>query len=194
MKTVFYDVDTQIDFMLPAGALYVPGAERIVDCVAQLNRYAAAHHIPLISSVDAHLEDDVEFKNWPHHCVAGTLGQRKAEATLVEGRVIVPNRSGPIEIAGARQIILEKQTVNVFDTVTIERLLRQLNADRFVLYGVVTEVCVLWAARGLLKLGKQATVIAEAVKELDSLNCRNALDEIRASGGSVAHMAEILAG
>jgi nicotinamidase-related amidase len=26
MKTVFVDVDTQIDFLFPAGALYVPGA------------------------------------------------------------------------------------------------------------------------------------------------------------------------
>ena len=194
MKTVFYDVDTQMDFMLPAGALYVPGAERIVDCIAQLNRHAAAQRIPLISSVDAHLEDEVEFKAWPHHCVTGTLGQRKVEATLVEGRVVIPNQPGEIDVAGARQIILEKQTVNAFDTMTIEPLLRQLNADRFVLYGVVTEVCVLWAARGLQKMGKRVTVVTEAIKELDAGNCRNALDEIRAGGGSVAGLGEILAG
>ena len=30
MRTVFFDVDTQIDFMFPSGALYVPGAEQIV--------------------------------------------------------------------------------------------------------------------------------------------------------------------
>ena len=30
MKTVFVDVDTQIDFLFPAGALYVPGAERLL--------------------------------------------------------------------------------------------------------------------------------------------------------------------
>ena len=30
MKTVFFDIDTQIDFLYPAGALYVPGAERIL--------------------------------------------------------------------------------------------------------------------------------------------------------------------
>ncbi len=41
MKTVFFDVDTQIDFLYPAGALYVPGAETIVDRIAALNRFAA---------------------------------------------------------------------------------------------------------------------------------------------------------
>ena len=40
MKTVFFDIDTQIDFVYPAGALYVPGAERILATVAELNRRA----------------------------------------------------------------------------------------------------------------------------------------------------------
>ena len=33
MKTVFVDVDTQLDFLYPAGALYVPGGERIVPAI-----------------------------------------------------------------------------------------------------------------------------------------------------------------
>ena len=35
MKTVFFDIDTQVDFMLPAGALYVPGAERMLPVIAK---------------------------------------------------------------------------------------------------------------------------------------------------------------
>ena len=46
MTTLFFDVDTQIDFLFPAGALYVPGAERIVPAIARLNQYAAAHRSP----------------------------------------------------------------------------------------------------------------------------------------------------
>ena len=80
MKTVFFDIDTQSDFLYPAGALYVPKAERIVPAVARLNRFAAEHGIPVISTVDAHAENDAEFAQWPPHCVAGTLGQRKLEA------------------------------------------------------------------------------------------------------------------
>jgi len=37
MSAVFFDVDTQLDFLYPAGALYVPGAESIVTRVAALN-------------------------------------------------------------------------------------------------------------------------------------------------------------
>src|SRR5579862_3955942 len=101
MKTVFFDVDTQIDFLYPAGALYVPGAERIVTAIARLNHYAAAHGIPLISTMDAHSEDDPEFKTWPSHCVAGCAGQRKPQATLVDK-------------SGGRQIIVEKQALDCF--------------------------------------------------------------------------------
>ncbi len=34
-KTVFVDVDTQIDFVYPAGALYAPGAETIVPALVR---------------------------------------------------------------------------------------------------------------------------------------------------------------
>src|ERR1700722_6040794 len=111
MKTVFFDVDSQVDFLYPAGALYVPHAERIVPAIAHLNRYAAQHAIPVISTTDAHFEDDPEFRTWPHHCVAGTLGQRKPDSTLLASRVVIPNRDCDLSIEGAQQIVLEKQTV-----------------------------------------------------------------------------------
>ena len=41
MKTVYFDVDTQLDFVYPSGALYVPGAEQIVDRIVHLNQQAA---------------------------------------------------------------------------------------------------------------------------------------------------------
>ena len=73
MSAVFVDVDSQLDFLYPAGALYVPGAERIVPAVAKLNRFAAEHGIPVVSTTDAHTENDSEFQTWPHHCVASAF-------------------------------------------------------------------------------------------------------------------------
>ena len=114
MSALFIDVDTQLDFLYPAGALYVPGAEHIVPALAHLNHYAARHGIPVISTVDAHTEDDPEFRFWPKHCVAGATGQHKPEATLLARRVVVPNRECDVAIEGAQQIVLEKQTVDAF--------------------------------------------------------------------------------
>ena len=192
MKTVFFDIDSQLDFLYPSGALYVPGAERIVPAIARLNRYAAANGIPVVSTTDAHAEDDPEFKVWPHHCVAGTLGQHKAESTLLERRVVIPNRDCALPIEGAQQIIVEKQNVDVFTAPNLSRVIERLNADRYVLYGVVTEICVLFAARGLLKTGKPVTIVTDAVETLKAEDSSRALDEIRSLGGSIARLSEVV--
>src|SRR4051812_28361178 len=109
MKRVYFDIDTQIDFMYPAGALYVPGAERIVPIVARLNHHAAANGIFLISDMCAHSENDPEFRDWPPHCIVGTTGQLKPHSTMLPKRAVVPNVKADIAIEGAEQIILEKQ-------------------------------------------------------------------------------------
>jgi nicotinamidase/pyrazinamidase len=186
MSALFIDVDTQLDFLYPAGALYVPGAEKIVPSLAHLNRYAARHGIPVLSTVDAHTEDDPEFQTWPKHCVAGALGQQKPAVTLRSKRVVVPNREGAVELEGAEQIILEKQTTDAFRTVTIAGVLAALNSDRFVVYGVVTEICVLHAVRGLLKLGKPVTVIADAIQHLSARGFEDAIAEMKAAGVSIS--------
>lgn len=188
MKTIFFDIDSQLDFVYPAGALYVPGAERIVPAIARLSRYAAAHGIPVLSTTDAHSENDVEFQVWPPHCVAGTTGQRKAEATLLEKRVVVPNREGGLELLalnGAQQIIVEKQHVDVFTARNLPRIVEHFAADGFVVYGVVTEICVLFAARGLLKYGKPVTVVTDAIAALTAEASARALAEIRDAGGTL---------
>lgn len=168
MPTVFFDVDTQMDFLYPAGALYVPGAEHLVPLIAQLNHHAFARRIPLISTVDAHAENDAEFALWPPHCVAGTLGQRKPECTLLPQRVLAPKM--------APQMILQKQSVDCFTSPHLLGLLTALEADRCVVYGVVTEICVLNAALGLRARGYRVAIVTEAVRELS----RESAEQMRA--------------
>lgn len=191
MKTVFFDIDSQRDFLFPAGALYVPGAERIAGAIARLNRFAAAHGIPVVSTTDAHQENDPEFALWPPHCIAGTWGQHKAEATLLDGRIVIPNRDCELALEGAPQIIVEKQTVDVFAAPNLGRVVARLGADRYVVYGVVTEICVLYAVRGLLKTGKPVTVVTDAVETLNAEDSARALEEVRAGGATLARVAEI---
>jgi nicotinamidase/pyrazinamidase len=193
MKTIFFDIDSQLDFLYPAGALYVPGAERVAPAIAALNRFAAANAIPLISTTDAHSENDPEFAAWPPHCVAGTLGQRKPESTLLDRRVVVPNRDCEIAVEGARQIVVEKQTVDAFAARNLAPLLERLDGQNYVVYGVVTEICVLFAARGLLQSGKPVTVVTDAIECLKAEDSARALAELRAGGARLATVAEICA-
>jgi nicotinamidase/pyrazinamidase len=191
VSTVFFDIDSQIDFLYPAGSLYVPGAELIVAKIAALNRLAAQRGIPVISTMDAHTEDDPEFRVWPPHCVAGTTGQQKPAVTLLEKRVIVPNGPMLLETAGAQQILLEKQSVDCFANPNLIPLLDRLGADRCVVYGVVTEICVKNAIFGLLKTGRRVELVADAVKELDAAAGARMLAEFTVAGGHLTSVAQL---
>jgi nicotinamidase/pyrazinamidase len=193
MKTVFFDIDTQIDFLFPAGALYAAGAEKIVPTVAKLNHYAAKNGIPVISTMDAHSENDPEFREWPHHCVVDTFGQQKPVSTLLEKRVIVPNAPVGLELAGAQQILLEKQTFSAFSNVNLKLILDHFAAERYVVYGVVTEVCVKLAALGLLETGKRVEIVTDAICPLDEGNGARTLAEFTAQGGHLTQAGMIYA-
>ena len=179
MKTVYFDVDTQLDFMVPGGALYVPGAECRIPRIAQLNRQAAVEGSLVIATMDAHLEDDPEFRVWPHHCVAGCWGQRKALDTVLEKTVRIPNHSWQGEWRGAQQLLLEKQTVDCFSNPNLVEILRAWNAGRYIVYGVVTEICVKHAVEGLTLLGKPVEVVHSAVQCLNAGMADQFLQSVR---------------
>jgi nicotinamidase/pyrazinamidase len=158
-----------------------------------LNRYAASRGIALISTVDAHSEDDPEFRVWPHHCVAGTIGQTKPCATLLEHRTVVPNVKADYDVRQAKQIVLEKQTTDCFTNVNIDTLLDSLSAYECYVYGVVTEICVKNAAFGLLRRGKPVTIVTDAVECLDSKAAREMYAEFQSKGGKLTTASELLA-
>ena len=185
--TIFLDVDTQTDFLLPVGSLYVPGAERIIPKLARLYEMAKTRGIRVIADVDAHTEQDPEFRSWPPHCIAGTLGQKKVPETLLAGAVTIPNQPGdlPGGWQNAPQVIVEKQTLDVFENSTIERVLAGWVARHYVVFGVVTEICVLKVAMGLLRGGRKIEVVTDAVACLDPKEGQKALDAIVAAGGTL---------
>jgi len=174
VSTVFFDIDTQIDFMYPTGALYVPGAERILPVVAELNRKAPF----VVSTMCSHAEDDPEFGLYGHHCVVGTVGQQKPAITLLND--------------SSRQILLPKQHTDVFTVPELMPLLERLNADHYVVYGVVTEICVQHAAFGLLKTGKSVEIVTDAVKSLDENASTSMFGEFAAAGGRLTTARQIL--
>ncbi|HEY7306286.1 MAG TPA: cysteine hydrolase family protein [Bryobacteraceae bacterium] len=181
MKTVFFDVDTQLDFVYPAGALAVPGAEGIVKQLTELTRFAAANHIQIISTMDAHTEDDPEFKIWKPHCIVGTAGQQKIASTLAPG-------------ADPPQIIFEKHQIDLFGDGRLRPLLDGIGGERYVVYGVVTEYCVQSAAFGLLKMGARVEVVTDAIKSLDPARGREILARFRVEGGLTLKCDDVLAG
>lgn len=182
MKTILFDVDTQLDFLLPTGALSVPGAAHLVAVVARLNHWAERQGHVVVSTMDAHTENDPEFANWPGHCIAGTLGQRKPEGTLLARRAIVSMEPSAIDLAGAAQVIVEKRALDCFTNPNLPAVLAALGAERAIVYGVVTEYCVRFAAEGLLKAGLAVEIVTDAIQTLNCTDGEAALTTLIARG------------
>ena len=192
MPQLFLDVDTQFDFVYPPGALAVPGAAQILPRLAALTKYAEREGIPLVSTCDAHLEDDAEFQKYRAHGVAGTIGASKAPETLLRTSVRVP--AGDVfDGELPRHLVLEKRSTDMFTEPGIASVLERAQPDRFIVYGVVTEICVMHAVEGLLLRGKAVTLVSDAIFALEETRARSLLNHWRAAGCQVEKTASIVA-
>lgn len=191
---LFWDVDTQVDFLSPAGKLYVPKSERIIPNLRRLTQYAADHEIPVVASTDAHLPTDPEFAQYPPHCLVGTEGQKKVEGTLLPRHYVIPNRKIDLlnNLTEYKQIIVEKQSFDVFTNPNTDQLLEVLGKREIILYGVVTEICVDRAARGLLQRGYPVNVVNDAIQGLDSHLASASLEYVRDHHGQLLSTDELL--
>jgi nicotinamidase/pyrazinamidase len=190
---VFLDVDTQRDFMLPSGRLYVPHAEEIIPNLAKLMLWARDHRIPVISSADTHAPDDPEFAQWPPHCVAGTPGQRRIAQTLFPDAIVLENRPGafqaPQEWVG--QLIVEKPVYDFTTNVNFDAILASLGQPRFVVFGVATEYCVLADVLALRKRKLHVALVQDAIKPISEEGGQKALEEMVAAGARLVTTAEV---
>jgi nicotinamidase/pyrazinamidase len=185
-KVVFWEVDTQADFMLPGGKLYVPGAEKLLPNIRRLTDAARQGRVFLISHGCYHTKDDPEFKIFPPHCVKGTPGSAYVPEALADKVLIVPNEPDakiPKDLSPYQQILLEKQTLDVFQSRHAEELLKRFDSNtEFVVFGVVTEYCVQFAAKGLLERARRVSVVQDAIETLKSEDSDRTIAELRAVG------------
>ncbi len=192
---IFWDVDTQIDFMDRNGRLYVPGAESIIPNLSKLTQWAKQHHILVVASMCAHQKDDPEFQQYPPHCLVGTAGQKKIPETLLASQFVIPTRPVdiPKDLLDYDQVIVEKQQLDVFTNPNAEALLAAFGTEReIVLYGVVTEICVACAASGLLDRGYRVTLLQDAVRHLDDAKANATLTEIGKRGATIVNTLDVM--
>ena len=183
---VFWEVDTQADFMLPGGKLYVPGAERLLPNIRKLTDAARQDRVFLVSHGCYHTKDDPEFKTFPPHCIKGTTGAEFVPEALTERVLRVPNDPAatlPADLSQYQQILLEKQTLDIFESRHAGELVERLGPEaEFVVFGVVTEYCVRFAAKGLLERGRRVSVVQDAIESLKAEDGQRTVPELQALG------------
>src|SRR5437763_14203817 len=186
---ILWEVDTQADFMVPGGKLYVPGAEKLLPNIRRLTDAARKGKVFLVSHGCFHTSDDPEFKTFPPHCVQGTPGANFVPEALTDQVCRVPNiadASLPQQLENFQQILLEKQTLDIFESRHAGALVERLGTKpEFVVFGVVTEYCVRLAAKGLLQRGRRVSVVEDAIEPLQPEEGTRAISELRALGTKI---------
>src|SRR3989344_145268 len=201
MKTIFWNVDTQHDFMNKNGALYVPGAEEIKPALDRLTKYALPQGIKIMGSIDAHTEKDPEMKAnggpFPFHCMIGTLGQKHIPETAPINPLYVKNKEYTAkELEGILghngEVIFEKQHYDVFTNPNTAKVLGKLGIKLAVVYGVATDYCDKAAALGLRKLGIEVYLVEDAIKPVTEEGGEAALEEMLAAGVKLTKTKDVL--
>jgi nicotinamidase/pyrazinamidase len=184
--TILWCVDAQKDFMLPEGKLYVPGAEKLLPKIDSLVDLARTDRAFLVSHGCFHPPDDPEFSSFPPHCLKGTPGAEFVPEALALKQARIPNdpaSSLPFNFDDLQQIVLEKQTLDIFENSHADALLVRLpKTAHFIVFGVVTEFCVRFAAKGLIERGRKVSVLVDAIETLGPSAGDQAISELKSLG------------
>jgi nicotinamidase/pyrazinamidase len=179
---LFWDVDTQVDFLRPDGKLYVPDAASLVPNLKALTDYAHAEDIRIVASADDHVRGHQELsarpdfrETFPEHCMRDTPGQAKIpETRLREPLVIEPDAEDPAVLADRVRshpgdILFHKHWFDVFTNANVLPVLSVLDPLHIVLYGVAQDVCDRYAIEGLLahRPTTRLHVVRDAMKPID---------------------------
>lgn len=207
MTRVFWDVDTQVDFIHPDGKLYVAGAETIVANLAALTDFAHSNDIRIVGSSDSHTRSDDELSDqpdfidtYPPHCLAGTPGQRRIPETALRDVLVVEPEDAPGEVlkrlrSHGGDILFHKRYFDVFTNPNVGPVIDALAIDAVVLYGVALDVCNRYAVEGLLERypGLPITLVTDAVRAINEDARDELLTDWRRRGVKLTRTVEFVA-
>ena len=194
---IFWDVDTQHDFMHADGKLYVPDAEAIIPNLEMLTRHARDHGIRVVASADDHVPEHAEIsenpdfkETYPPHCLRGSRGQQKiAQTALWNPLVIEPEPVDPEELTRRVRehdgdILFHKHWFDVFTNPNVVPVLAGIDPDAIVLYGVALDVCNRYAIEGLLAHRPETKIylVVDATKPIVAESAKGLLQSWRERG------------
>jgi nicotinamidase-related amidase len=110
--------------------------------------------------------------------------------------LVIPNDQSfqlPNDFASYPQVVIEKQTLSDFDNPLAGEIVQRLGPDvEYIVFGVVTEFCVQYAAKGLLERGSKVAIVTDAIESFQLPDGRRTLDELKSLGARFVTTAEAL--
>lgn len=179
-EILFWNVDTQVDFVEPDGKLYVPGAELLKPVWKNILKLAEAHQVRVVGTADFHYPGSAELSatpdfmtTFPEHCMADTNGAEYISETRPADPIIFDWNKEYFSLNDVllhRNIVIRKDAFDVFaGNPYTAQIVELLNPKTVVVFGVTTNVCVNDAVLGLAKRVKNVFVLEDAIKELPNI-------------------------
>lgn len=204
-QMIFWDEDTQHDFIDPEGALYVPGAEIIVPNLVRLTQCARVHEIPIVAMMCDHTESDAEIssqpdfqRTFPPHCMRGTRGQERIEATAPQQPLSIDNRPYTRAEIDALvrhhrgEIVIKKNALDPFSNPATDMVLDLLAPQAVIVYGVATDFCVHYAIMSLTDRKQRVRYVRDACRAINADGARQCEAEWRRRGVEFVTTGEVV--
>jgi len=203
--TVFWDVDTQYDFMQPDGKLYVPGAEEIIDKVSQVRRFALENGYSMLGDIDWHssendeISENPDFKQtFPPHCIAGSQGSERVgylgelPIEYIEIEQMDTNALRRLVDKNQFHVIIKKESIDAFDNPNTNKLIKLANPRAMVVFGVALDFCVYYVLRGLAKhKGIKLILLKDVTKDLGTKPKKKIYEELRQWGVEITEFEDL---
>lgn len=193
---VLCDLNTQRDFLEVGARCGVHNAAGLVHAVRRVVAWGKWNHVPVISSMDSHRQDERTHDGFPQHCLDGTPGQDKVSWTLFGSHFSVEGDNTiavPLDLFERyQQVIFRKRTHDLFCNPKADRYLTQISTDEYIIFGVGLEYSLKWLALGLLARNKRVTVVADACGYWSPSEADLALRRMHAKGADLVSVDQLL--
>lgn len=179
---LFWNVDTQVDFMDADGKLYVQDAESIKKVLRKLTTFAKDQDITVVNTCDWHHDDSLELSDspdfittFPPHCMANTTGASYVEETKPAPPIqwLPWDQENISTELVERNVVIQKDRFDVFEgnpyADDFVKGLARRGIKNIAVYGVATNVCVAAAVEGLYSRGFKVSIVQDAIKELPGI-------------------------
>ncbi len=194
-ERIFLDIATQRDFLISGAPMEVHNRADVVANIRSLMSLIRSKRLPLVSCIQAYRPGE-DFNGRPKHCLDDTPGQNKMPYTLLPHRKMIESDNSlsvPLDLMKQnRQVIFRKRTEDLLGNPKADRLLNELNPERFVIFGVGLETWIRILALGLLVRQKSVCVISDACGLWDPVAADLALRQLEAKGVQLLTTDEII--
>ena len=179
-RVIFLDIHTQSDFLNPQGKLYIPGAEKIVDTISEIRKFALQNGYSIIATMDWHALDDDEISftpdfrtTFPPHCMAHQSGSERIgylgeiPIDYLNTKKIHPAQLKNLIDKDQFHIVIRGTSVDIFKNPNIAILLNLIEPKVIIVFGVALDICVRYAIEGLIHRNKSNIILlVNAVRSL----------------------------